>query len=307
MRRIHKPVMVRQVLEYLSPSAGDVVCDCTVGSGGHARFILERIGPSGRLVGTDLDPEAIERARSSLAGYPVALVRGNFADLEEHLDKIGVCAVNGFLLDLGVSTEQLDSDRGFSFRGLGRLDSRFDPEGPTTAADIVNSFPERELAALFREYSLRRWAARVAKAIVERRRERPIADTARFADTIMAGLPAAAHRAKSHYLAKAFLAVRATANDEVAALARALEAAVRRAAPAGRVVVLCYSGLEERETRTTFRQMSRRCRCPPSQQICTCSGPLVRLLTRKAVRPSQQEVAGNPPARSARLWAVEKV
>jgi 16S rRNA (cytosine1402-N4)-methyltransferase len=307
MQSIHKPVMVQEVLRYLQPSPGDIVCDCTVGSGGHARFILERIGATGRLIGIDLDPEAIERARTNLAGQPVVLVRGNFADLEEHLDKIGVSAVNGFVLDLGVSSEQLQSDRGFSFRRPGRLDARYDPGGPVTAADIVNSLPERELAALFGEYSLRRWAARVAKAVVERRRKGPIADTAEFADTVMAGLPAAARRAKSHYLAKAFLAARAAANDEVAALARALKAAVKRAAPEGRVVVLCYSGLEERETRITFRQMSRRCRCPPSQQICTCSGPLVRLLTRKGVRRTQQELAENQRARSARLWAVEKL
>jgi 16S rRNA (cytosine1402-N4)-methyltransferase len=307
--REHQPVMVAEVLEWLAPQPGAVMVDATVGSGGHALRICQRLGPQGRLIGVDCDDAAIGRARGRLSGLPVTLVRENFRNLDAILDNLGMEAVDGVLFDLGMSLEQLtEAGRGFAFRLDGPLDARMDRRLSTTAADLLNRLPEAELARIFREYGQERWARRIARLAVRRRREGPLRTTAEFAALVAAAYPASARTPRIHPATRAFQALRIAVNDEVAALAEALKAAIHRTRNHGRVVVLSYHSLEERATKATFQWLARTCRCPPLQATCSCEGrPMARILTRRAIRPSAQEIAANAHARSARLRAAERI
>ena len=298
-------MMVREVLEYLAPEPGEVMVDATVGSGGHAAAILERIKPGGRLLGIDRDPEAVERVRKRLAGEPVTLVNDNYARLEVILDALGIEAVDGVLIDCGVSLEQLKTaERGFSFMLEGPLDMRMDPRQETTAADLVNGLPEEELAQILWEYGGERRARRIAQAIATVRRQQPINTTAQLATIITAAIPPRARPRRLHAATKSFMALRIAVNDELGALRKALEAAIHRTRVHGRIVALTYQSLEGGETKGAFRQASERSQCPP---FPSGEGPAVRLLTKKAVKPTLEEMKRNPRSRSAILRAVEKI
>jgi len=302
---VHRPVMVEEVLEYLACRPGQVIVDATVGSGGHAEAILERIRPGGRLIGIDRDPEAIERAGRRLAGQPVVLVNDNYARLEVILDELGVDAVDGVLIDCGASLEQLTTaERGFSFRLDGPLDMRMDPRDKTTAADLVNDLPEAELADLLWEYGGERRARTIARAIAETRKQHRINTTAELAATITAAIPPRARPRRLHAATKSFMALRIAVNDELGALRTALTAAIRRTRKGGRIVVLTYQSLEGGETKGAFRRARDGSLCPPlpSGEI-----PRVRILTKKAVKPSPEEARQNPRARSATLRAAERL
>lgn len=302
---MHRPVMVEEVLEYLACRPGQVIVDATVGSGGHAEAILERIRPGGRLIGIDRDPEAIERAGRRLAGQPVVLVNDNYARLEVILDELGVDAVDGVLIDCGASLEQLTTaERGFSFRLDGPLDMRMDPRDKTTAADLVNDLPEAELADLLWEYGGERRARTIARAIAETRKQHRINTTAELAATITAAIPPRARPRRLHAATKSFMALRIAVNDELGALRTALTAAIRRTRKGGRIVVLTYQSLEGGETKGAFRRARDGSLCPPlpSGEI-----PRVRILTKKAVKPSPEEARQNPRARSATLRAAERL
>jgi 16S rRNA (cytosine1402-N4)-methyltransferase len=297
--------MVEEVLEYLAPESGDIIVDATIGSGGHAAAILERIGPDGRLIGIDRDPEAIERARSNLAGKPVTLISDDHARLEVILDGLGIDAVEGVLIDCGVSLEQLTTGRrGFSFRLDGPLDMRMDPSQETTAADLVNRLPEEELATILREYGGERRARSIAKAIVAARQQHSITATAQLAATITAAVPARARPRRLHAATKSFMALRIAVNDELGALRKALHAAIRRTRPRGRIVALTYHSLDGGETKGAFRQARDHSLRPP---FASEPGPRVRILTKKVVKPSEWEIRQNPRARSATLRAAERL
>ncbi len=301
----HRPVMVKEVLEYLACCPGQVVVDATVGSGGHADAILERILPGGRLIGIDRDPEAIERARVRLSGRPATLINDNHARLEVILDELGVDAVDGVLIDCGPSLEQLTTGRrGFSFRSDGPLDMRMDPSEETTAADLVNNLPEKELARVLREYGGERRARRIAAAIAATRRQQLITTTAQLAATITAAIPPRARPRRLHAATKSFMALRIAVNDEVGALRRALHAAIRRTRAHGRIVVLTYQSLEGGETKGAFRQARDGRLCPP---FPSAEVPRLRILTKKVVKPSPEEARSNPRARSATLRAAERL
>jgi len=302
----HRPVMVREVLEYLGCRPGQVVVDATVGSGGHAQAMLAQILPGGRLIGIDRDPEAIERARRRLARQGrVDLVCDNHARLEVILDELGVDAVDGVLIDCGPSLEQLTTaSRGFSFRLEGPLDMRMDPEQETTAADLVNRLPEEELARILWEYGGERRAQRIAGAIAAAREQQPITTTAQLAAIVTQAIPARARSRRLHAATRSFMALRIAVNDELGALRQALHAAIRRSRPHGRIVVLTYQSLEGGETKGAFRQARDGSLCPPFP-----SGDVTRvqILTKKALRPSVEERKGNPRARSAILRAAERL
>ena len=302
---LHQPVMVKEVLEHLACRPGQVIADTTLGSGGHAEAILAHIRPGGRLIGIDRDPEAIERAKQRLAGQPATLINDNHARLEVILDELGIDAVDGVLIDCGASLEQLTSARrGFSFRLDGPLDMRMDPAQATTAADLVNDLPERDLARLLWEYGGERRARRIARAIATELQQHRITATAQLAATITAAIPPRARPRRHHAATKSFMALRIVVNDELGALHQVLDAAIRRSKPHSRIVVLTYQSLEGGATKGAFRRPSDRSPCPP---FPSAEGPPVRILTKKAVKPSAEECSRNPRARSATLRAAERL
>jgi 16S rRNA (cytosine1402-N4)-methyltransferase len=313
----HVPVMVTQVLEALAPRPGGLYLDATVGLGGHACRLLERLAPEGRLLGLDQDPDALAIARERLqataahrpwsVSLPFRLEQANFAAVREVLDRLGEGRVRGALFDLGVSSLQLDrAERGFSFRADGPLDMRMDPGRPVTAAHLVNELPEAELARIFFEYGEERYARRVARAIARTRERQPLATTAELARLAERAVPRSPGLT-IHPATRTFQALRIAVNGELEVLAGALEACARRLEPGGRLVVLAYHSLEDRIVKRTFARLSGRCECPPRLPACACGAePLLRALTRKPLVPAEDELRRNSRARSARLRAVER-
>jgi len=305
---VHVPVLSKESIELLRPRPGNVFIDCTLGAGGHARLILERIAPNGRLLAVDRDAAAVEAARAALADVdpPPTFVQGDFGDLARLAQEAGVTAAHGVLFDLGVSSVQLDDpERGFSFRHDGPLDMRMDRQGRVSAARVVNELPERELAAVIRHLGEERWAVRVAKFVVARR---PLHSTRELAGAVEAAIPRAAWPADIHPATRTFQAIRMHVNDELGALERGLRGALEVVRPGGRIAVIAFHSLEDRLVKSFFLAESRDCQCPPEQPVCTCGHRAsVRILTRKPVRPSDEEVAANPRSRSARLRVAEKL
>jgi 16S rRNA (cytosine1402-N4)-methyltransferase len=304
----HVPVLVDEVLAYLAPRPGAVIVDATIGEGGHAEALLRRVAPAGRLIGLDRDGEALLRAAERLRafGQNVTLAQANFGDFEDALAALGVGAVDGVLLDVGVSTRQLtEADRGFSFDRVGPLDMRMDrgdPEG-RTAADLANTLPERDLADLIYRFGEERASRRIARQIVARRPLRTTRDLARAVEAALG-----AGRGRLHPATRTFQALRIATNREIESLERALPQAIRRLRPGGRVCVIAFHSIEDRVVKTTLARFARGCTCPPDLPECRCGGErLVRILTKKPVMPSAAEIARNPRARSARLRAAERL
>jgi 16S rRNA (cytosine1402-N4)-methyltransferase len=310
----HEPVMLQECLEYLALEPGATVVDATLGLGGHSLELLRRVGPHGTVVGLDRDPEALRRASARLGAAcadwgwercPLVTAHTDFRDFGAALDALGIREIQGALFDLGVSSMQLDlPDRGFSFRASGPLDMRMNTEAGETAADLVNTLPEVELANLLWEYGEERYARRIARRILERR---PLETTKDLEDAIWGAYPAAERRGRLHPATRTFQALRIAVNDELAALEPAVTAAVERLTPGGRVVVMSYHSLEDRIIKRAFEFLSGRCRCPAEVPICVCGAPeSVKVLTRKPVQPTEAEIERNSRARSARLRAAEK-
>jgi 16S rRNA (cytosine1402-N4)-methyltransferase len=305
----HEPVLAEEVIALLAPGRGGAFLDGTVGGGGHAERLLEA-DPGISLIGVDRDPEALAAATRRLARWAdrVTLIEGDFRDAAAIVaDRIGIHGLSGALLDLGVSSHQMDETaRGFSFRRSTPLNMRMGGTtgGGRTAADLLNSADEAELGRIFREYGEeRRWRA-LAREVTRRRRTAPL----RTADDLVAAItrvlgPGADARSK----ARIFQALRIEVNDEMTALDAALDAILGLLTAGGRLAVISYHSLEDRRVKDAFREWSRACICPPELPECRCRGvPLGRTLTRKPVRPGASELARNPRARSARLRAWEK-
>jgi len=300
----HQPVMVEEVLHFLAPAPGGTYVDATVGAGGHAEAILRAVGGRCTLIGVDRDPKAISRATYNLRSYAgsVRLVRTNFADLEWILSSADVERVDGILLDLGMSSMQLDDTvRGFAFRSDGPLDMRMDPDQKLTAADIVNTYSEDDLERVIRTYSDEAHAGALARAIVRARRRAPFRTTAQLAEVLVDAYPSRSRR--QHPARRTFQALRVAVNDELGALASALRVAPDVLAPGGRIVVISYHSLEDRLVKETFARLSGRAEALPGLGRTKESGPL-RVLTRNAIVPSAAEVARNARASSARLRAA---
>lgn len=311
----HEPVMLTECLAHLALPVGGTVVDATLGLGGHSLALLEAVGLTGRVVGLDRDPMALDFAASRLTAAcaawgwtscPLLTARTDFRHVAEALDRLEVSQINGALFDLGVSSMQLDRvERGFSFRGAGPLDMRMDPDAPESAADLVNTLPEAELARIIWEFGEERLSRRIARRIVERR---PHATTQDLADAVWGAYPPGDRYGRIHPATRTFQALRIAVNDELGALEPALMAATARLAPGGRIVVLSYHSLEDRIVKRTFEFLAGRCRCAPELPICSCGArKQVGLLTRKPVQPSAEEVERNPRARSARLRAAQKI
>lgn len=290
----HEPVLLKEVLAILEPQFGQVVVDATLGSGGHAQEILQHLGPKGRLIGIDQDPEALQRARENLKLFPtVEFIQENFRKLKEILSSLNLSKVDAVLLDVGVSTEQLEEGRrGFSFLKEGPLDMRMDPRRPYTAGDILNGLSQGELEKLFLIYGEERWARRIAARVVQERNRKPIETTTEFVRIIRETVPYASRFGPRHPAMRVFQALRIHVNEELEALREVLPEALEVLRPGGRMAVISFHSLEDRIVKQTFRTWGE-------------SGA-VRILTRKPLRPTPEEVQRNPRSRSARLRGIEK-
>jgi 16S rRNA (cytosine1402-N4)-methyltransferase len=300
----HVPVMVAEVAEWLRPRPGARLVDATVGLGGHAAALLAA-APDARLLGLDRDPQALAIAHERLASFGdrVALRRASFADLAAVLAAVGWDVVDAVLVDLGISSLQLDDPaRGFSFRGDGPLDMRMDPDAPLDAAEVVNTWPVEALARVIADYGEEPRARRVARAI---ERARPLGSTAALARVVAAAVGRG--RPGLHPATRTFQAIRMVVNDELGALDRVLADGWAVLAREGRLAVLAYHSLEDRRVKEAFRRWAASCLCPPGVIPCVCGwNAKVRILTRRPLRPSAAEIARNPRARSARLRVVER-
>jgi 16S rRNA (cytosine1402-N4)-methyltransferase len=306
----HVPVLADEVRELLDVQPGATVVDATFGAGGHASLLALDLRGQGRVIAIDRDPSVrpyFESFRRH-AGVQTRLLRGEFSIVLGQLAQNGVRA-DAILLDLGVSSMQIDRpERGFSYASDAPLDMRMDPSEEVSAAELVNRTSERELAEVFRRYGEERFARQIAKAIVRRRRAQPFARTSELVDTIKGAIPAPARFGEGHPAKRVFQALRIAVNDELGALERGLPAAVEMLRPGGRLAVISFHSLEDRIVKRFLRNEERGCVCPPDFPVCVCGrDPVLRVLTRKAVRPSPQETALNPRAASARLRAAEKV
>ncbi len=307
----HLSVMPEEVLRYLAPKPGGIYLDGTVGGGGHAALVLEASAPDGKLIGLDRDTEALAAAAQRLLPFAdrVRLRQGNFAGMAEALAGLGITGIDGLLLDLGVSSHQLDNaQRGFSFQKDAPLDMRMDGEAGVTAADLVNDLAEAELTRIIREFGEERWAKRIAAFIAKARNESPVETTLQLAEIVKAAVPRGAWEERIHPATRTFQALRIAVNDELASLEKGLDLGVEMLRPGGRVVVISFHSLEDRIVKTSLRRLSQGCTCPKELPYCVCGGkPQVRVLTGKPVMAGEAEVDANPRARSARLRAAEKL
>lgn len=310
----HVPVMLEQVLDQLDPQPGETVCDCTLGGAGHSAALAGRIAPDGLLLGIDQDDRALAAAADRLdteaPGVERRLLKGNFAQLDDLLTQAEVPGVDCFLFDLGVSSPQLDvAGRGFSFHEDAPLDMRMNPEGGgRTAAEVVNTYDEADLARILREYGDERHAASIARQIVRAREKEPIETTLQLVDVIKRGIPARDRRHGGHPARRTFQALRIEVNHELDALDQGLRAAIRWANTGGRICVISYHSLEDRITKHVFSEMSQGCICPPDLPVCVCGRiPIVSVRNKRPLTASPEEVAANPRARSALMRVAVKL
>jgi 16S rRNA (cytosine1402-N4)-methyltransferase len=287
---------------------GVVAIDCTLGQAGHARQILERITPGGRLLGIDRDPAAVEAGRVALAqfGPAAVIVRGRFSELGSIASANGFDAADLILFDFGLSSTQIDDPgRGFSFRAQGPLDMRMDPATTLTAAAIVNGYAPSEIERILRQYGEERWARRIAQFIVARR---PLRTTSDLAHAVEAAIPRAAWPRDINVATRTFQGLRIAVNDELGEIEAGLRAALSILKPGGRMATISFHSLEDRMVKSFINVESKDCICPPQQPVCTCGHrATLRPVTRRPVRPSDSEVASNPRARSARLRVAERI
>ncbi len=302
----HAPVLTEEVVRYLAVQPGGRYVDGTVGAGGHARAIIEAAAPGGLLLGLDADPQAIAIAGRNLAPFAesVKLVEANFRALTATCRGLNFVPVHGVLFDLGLSSVQLaDASRGFSFQTEAPLDMRFSPQQPLTAADIVNEYPEAELAGVIWRFGEERASRRIARAII---RGRPLHTTRELAAIVSRAMPGG--RSRIHPATRTFQALRSAVNDELGALTAGLEQARDILGLGGRLVVISFHSLEDRIVKQFFQRESRDCICPPEVPRCGCGHrATLRIVTKRTVTPGPQEIAANPRSRSARLRAAEKL
>ena len=307
----HKPVLLHECLDALAIKPDGVYLDGTLGRAGHSLEIVRRLTAGGRLIALDRDETAIEAAQRRLADYMdrVTLVHSNFSALDDVLRELGVRGVDGMLFDLGVSSPQLDdAARGFSYKQDAPLDMRMDREQSLTAYEIVNNWPREELKSILYEYGEERYAPQIAAAIERVRTDHPIETTLELVDIIRSAMPPSALREKQHPAKRSFQAIRIAVNDELGAVKQGMEAAIDHLNPGGRLAVITFHSLEDRIVKKVFQDAARGCTCPPSFPVCVCGHkPKIRILTKKPIIATREEVEENPRSRSAKLRVAERV
>lgn len=311
MAFVHEPVLLAEVLQWMNVRENGVYADGTLGGGGHSGAMLKASGGTATLYGIDRDENAIAAATARLEQYPgFHAIHGNFHDAKALLSQAGAPPLDGALLDLGVSSPQLDqAERGFSYHEDAPLDMRMDRSQGMTAADLLAEVSEGELTRILWEYGEEKWAARIARFVVERRQTQPLRTTQDLVRVVDAAIPKAVRRKDDgHPARRTFQAVRIAVNDELDPLDRALEDFVDCLKPGGRLLVITFHSLEDRLTKRCFQRLQNPCVCPPKAPVCTCGRkPKVRILARGAVPPTAEEIARNPRARSAKLRVAEKL
>ncbi len=311
MCSFHTPVMQREVVESLHLRPGGIYVDGTIGGGGHAFEILRETSPNGLLIGIDVDDDALRESeeRLKLFGNRKIIVKGNFADIDTILEKLNIKGVDGILLDLGVSSYQLKTaDRGFSFSLNATLDMRMDQSHGPSAYDIINTFPEKELVKIIKDYGEEIMAERIVKAISVRRKVTPIKTTADLADIIARAVPSRFKPKKIHPATRTFQAIRISVNSELLNLYNAIDRGVDVLKKSGRFSIISFHSLEDRIIKNCFRSWEKGCNCPPDIPVCACHRKAkLKVLTKKPLTPAASEIESNPKARSAKLRTAERI
>ena len=306
----HVSVLLWECIDGLNIKPNGVYVDGTLGGAGHSSQIVKRLD-NGRLIGIDRDQVALKAAGERLAPYKenVTLVHSNFSEVKQVLQDLQIEGVDGILLDLGVSSPQLDDgERGFSYMADAPLDMRMDRSEGLTAADVVNGYDQNELRRILLQYGEERYAPLIAAAIVRRRSEKPIETTLELVDVIKSAMPGKALREKQHPAKRSFQAIRIAVNDELASVERMIRGAVPKLNKGGRLAVITFHSLEDRIVKTGMAEFAKGCTCPPDFPVCVCGKtPDVKLVSRKPIIPTEQEVEENPRARSAKLRVAEKL
>ena len=306
----HVSVLLDECIQALNIKPDGIYVDGTLGGAGHSSQIAARL-TTGRLIGIDRDPKALKAAGERLAPYAdrVTLVHSNFSQLDEVLENLGIEGVDGILLDLGVSSPQLDeAERGFSYMADAPLDMRMNSEDSLTAHEVVNTWPREELRRILYEYGEERYAPQIAAAIERRRAEKPIETTLELVDVIRSAMPPAALREKQHPAKRSFQAIRIAVNDELGAVGRVLEVAVPKLNRKGRLAIITFHSLEDRLVKNGMAANAKGCTCPPNFPVCICGNkPKVKLISKKPIVSGPEELERNPRARSAKLRVCEKL
>ena len=306
----HISVLLNECIDNLNITPDGIYVDGTMGGGGHSLEIAKRL-TTGRLICIDQDPNAHEAAGKRLAEYKdrITFVRDNFGNIANILDSLGIEKIDGMLLDIGVSSHQLDeAERGFSYQQDAPLDMRMNPDRPFSAYDVVNGYDEDELDRVIFTYCEERWARRIAQFIVKEREAKPIETTGELVDIIKKAVPKGARKDGPHPAKRTFQAIRIEVNGELEVLQRAIDDVAARLAVGGRLCIITYHSLEDRIVKEAFRKQENPCICPPQFPVCVCGKkPLGRVITRKPILPSKEELEENPRSRSAKLRVLEGV
>ena len=306
----HISVLLQECIDGLNIKPDGIYVDGTLGGAGHSGQIVRRLD-SGLLVGIDRDPVALKAAGERLAPFAnnVKLVHSNFCDMAEELEKLGISCVDGILLDLGVSSPQLDDGaRGFSYMADAPLDMRMNGEDSLSAYEVVNTWSQEELKRILYDYGEERYAPQIASAICRRRENAPIQTTLQLVDVIRSAMPPAALREKQHPAKRSFQAIRIAVNDELGSVEKAMRSAIPLLNKGGRLVIITFHSLEDRIVKNAMAEAAKGCTCPPNFPICVCGNkPKVKLITKKPIVASQEELEVNPRSRSAKLRICEKL
>ena len=307
----HTSVLLDECIENLNIRPGGIYVDGTIGGGGHAEKICQHLGPEGTLIGIDRDTDALTAAKTRLEGIDCKkiFVQSNYSEIKNVLEDLKIDGIDGALLDLGVSSFQLDNiDRGFSYMHDSPLDMRMNRDDRFTAYDVVNTYSERDLTEVIKKYGEERWASRISQFIVKARKEEPIGSTGRLVEIIKAAIPASARRSGPHPAKRTFQAIRIEVNDELGQLSKAITEFLDVMNSEGRLCVITFHSLEDRIVKNIIRDRADPCTCPPDFPVCVCGKVAdIKKITGKPITPSNKELEANPRSRSAKLRVVERI
>lgn len=306
----HVSVLLNECIEALNIKEDGIYVDGTLGGGGHSSQILLRLSNKGRLIGIDQDADALKATKERLKDFEnVTYVHNNFYEIDNILRTLDIEKVDGILMDLGVSSYQLDNgERGFSYMQDAPLDMRMNRDNSLSAYEVVNGYTEKELYRIIKDYGEERFAKRIASLIVKNREKKPIEGTLELVEIIKQAIPAKARREGPHPAKRTFQAIRIEVNSELSILDKAIEDGVNRLSKGGRMAIITFHSLEDRIVKLKFKELTNPCTCPKEFPICTCGNtPIVKIISRKAIPPTEQEIAENPRSRSAKLRVLEKL